>query len=103
MILTGLKVVVFFCKENFRRRRIFSKKTRKSSISYLKMCLLSIKTFFFRLRRSFLTGHKLISRKPKGSTLCLKITTQNPKVVPFTLNAFLVTLKVILVKVVPLP
>ena len=48
MILTGLKVVVFFCKENFRRRRIFSKKkTRKSSISYLKMCLLSIKTFFF--------------------------------------------------------
>ena len=45
------------------------------------MCLLSIKTSFFRLRRSFLTGHKLISRKPKGSTLCLKIITQNPKVV----------------------
>ena len=48
MILTGLKVVVFFCKENFRRRRIFSKKKNTEIIDFLfKNVFVKYKNVFF--------------------------------------------------------
>ena len=47
MILTGLKVVVFFCKENFRRRRIFSKKNKEIIDFLFKNVFVKYKNFFF--------------------------------------------------------